>query len=142
MSPGRSRPRWSKRKRRALILVLFVSVLAIGGLIARWYWPRGPRDQPKDLRLLQAALAEFNAGRYEQANAILDRRAASAMPSSLDWMLRARVAEAQGRPDVALDQLKHIPDSDAIAAQAWLKAGQIELARHRRGRLRRRSDMR
>ena len=41
-----------------------------------------------------------------------------------------RVAEAQGRPDDALQHLGQIPDSDDIAPQAWLKAGQIELARH------------
>jgi tetratricopeptide (TPR) repeat protein len=45
-------------------------------------------------------------------------------------MLRARIAESQGRLEQALGNLKHIPDSDAIGSQAWLKAGQIELARH------------
>ncbi len=46
----------------------------------------------------------------------------------LDWMLRARIAESQGRLVEALAHLKHIPDSDLISSQAWLKAGQIELS--------------
>src|SRR5262249_28645260 len=50
-------------------------------------------------------------------------------PTSLDWMLRARIAESQGRPAQALDYLKRIPDADSNSAAAWLKAGQIELAR-------------
>src|SRR5262249_30334517 len=42
-----------------------------------------------------------------------------------------QVAESQGRLADALDDLRKIPDSDEIGAQAWLKAGQIELKRHR-----------
>lgn len=53
------------------------------------------------------------------------------MPTPLDWMLRARIADSQGRAEEALDFLTHISDSDPISSQAWLKAGQIELARHR-----------
>ena len=54
-------------------------------------------------------------------------------PTSLDWMLRARIAEAQGRLEEALHHLKHIAETDANSPQAWLKAGQIELAlRHAR----------
>ena len=45
-------------------------------------------------------------------------------------MLRTRIAEAQGRPADGLEDLKNIPDSDPISPQAWLKAGQLELARH------------
>ncbi len=46
-------------------------------------------------------------------------------------MLRARIAESQGRLAEAIDNLKHISDTDPLSAQAWLKTGQIELARHR-----------
>jgi predicted Zn-dependent protease len=81
--------------------------------------------------LLYAAWNEFSAKRYEKASQLLDRRAREVTPTSLDWMLRARIAESQGHLAAALDQLKHISDGDPIGAQAWLKAGQIELVRHR-----------
>jgi tetratricopeptide (TPR) repeat protein len=119
------------RIRRVLLLALPVIALAIGGAAAVGPWRRSSDRDPSRLGMLGAALAEFNAGRYEHALALLDRRAGEVTPTSLDWMLRARVAEAQGQPEDALAHLKHIPDSDPIAAKAWLKAGQIELARDR-----------
>ena len=82
------------------------------------------------LGLLMAAWTEFNAKQYDRATGILNERAAKTTPTPLDWMLRARIAEAQQKFDLALEHLKKIPDSDATAGQAWLKAGQIELARH------------
>jgi tetratricopeptide (TPR) repeat protein len=81
--------------------------------------------------LLGSALTEFHAKHYDQATAILNRRAAEVAPTSLDWMLRARIAEAEGLLAEAIDDLKHIPDSDEISSQAWLKTGQIEVARNR-----------
>jgi tetratricopeptide (TPR) repeat protein len=101
------------------------------GLLVWWFRPTQPDRDPKRLGLLKAALEEFNARRYDRASAILDRRAAETVATPLDWMLRARIAEAQGRLEQALDSLKHIPDGDPIAPRAWLMAGQIERARHR-----------
>jgi tetratricopeptide (TPR) repeat protein len=111
-------------------LLAIALALAAGGAIGRELWLRHARRNLGRLDLLHGALADFYAGRYQQASALLDRRASLVGPTSLDWMLRARIAEAQGRADEALTQLKHIPDTDPIATQAWLKAGQIELARH------------
>ena len=81
------------------------------------------------LSLLYDAWNEFNAKRYDRATKILDQRAALVRPVPLDWMLRAQIAEAQGGLTQALEDLRRIPDSDSIAARAWLKAGQIEKAR-------------
>lgn len=131
MGSGRAGPKPRRRIRRVLILVLPVIALSIAGAAALQRWPRSPGRDPNRLGLLAAALVEFDAGRFDQARGILDRRTAEVAPIALDWMLRARVAEAQGRSEEALAHLKHIPDSDPIAAQAWLKAGQIERARHR-----------
>jgi tetratricopeptide (TPR) repeat protein len=128
-----SRPgdrRFGKGKRWAVLLVVLLVVLAVGAVSAPRLWVRSPPKEHRRLDLLHAALNEFNAKSYDQATALLDRRAAQVEPTSLDWMLRARIAEAQGRPIKALENLRHIPDSAPISSQAWLKAGQIELVRH------------
>jgi tetratricopeptide (TPR) repeat protein len=131
MGTGSRSTKSRRRNRRARVLVMLAVALVTGGAIAGRHWLQGPRQNPKRLDLLQAALGEFQAKRYAQAIAILDRRAAETTPIPLDWMLRARVAEAQSRLEEALNHLGHIPDSDPISSQAWLKAGQLELARHR-----------
>ncbi len=122
-----------------LAALLGVVLLAVGAGVARWRWPRAPQKDPTRLALLGSALSEFHAKHYDRATAILNRRAAEVAPTSLDWMLRARIAEAQGLLAEAIDDLKHIPDSDEISSQAWLKAGQVEVAQNVRGRPRRRT---
>ncbi len=93
----------------------------------------GAKETSDRLDLLYEAANEVNAQRYDQAVALLDRRAKTFKQTGLDWMLRARIAEAQGRLGEAVEYLKHIDDSDPVSAQAWLKTGQIEIARHRAG---------
>ena len=80
MGSGRGGPRSRRQKRRAMVLVLLAIALVTGGAIAGRHWLQGPRMNPKRLDLLQAALVEFQAKRYEQATAILDRRAAETTP--------------------------------------------------------------
>jgi tetratricopeptide (TPR) repeat protein len=118
-------------RRWAWGLVVPILVAGIVGASAWWMWPRRPDRDPMRLGLLRSALEEFNAGRHERAAAILARRQSEGVATSLDWMLRARVAEAQGQLAGALGYLGHIPDADRIGPQARLKAGQIERARHR-----------
>ncbi len=133
MASGRGNRRSRKRKRWAVLLVVLIVALAVGAVAAPRLWVRNSQKGAQGLDLLYAALNEFNAKSYDRASEILDRRAVDVVPTPLDWMLRARIAEAQGRQAEALDLLTHIPDSDPIGSQAWLKAGQIELARHRAG---------
>ena len=129
--PARNPKRW------VLALALLTIALGAGTLASRREWrPRSPRD-PLRLELLQAALKEFNAKSYDAASATLDRRAAQVAPTSLDWMLRARIAQAQGRTAEALDDLKHIPDTAPISARSWLLTGQLELRGGMRERPRR-----
>jgi hypothetical protein len=120
-----------KRKRWPILAVGLLGALAMMGIVgtARLWRPNGRRP-PQRLDLLYAAWNEFNAQRYDQASTILDRRAAATRPTALDWMLRARIAESQGHLPEALAHLKLVEDSDPIASQAWLKAGQIERSRH------------
>lgn len=120
----------SARGRRAWVLVALTLLAGAVGATAWWLWPRRPDRDPMRLGLLRQALEEFNAGRLEKADTILARREADGVATSLDWMLRARVAEGQGRLREAIGYLEQIPDADKIAAQARLKAGQIERARH------------
>jgi tetratricopeptide (TPR) repeat protein len=128
MVSGRSNRRSRKRKRWATLLVALMIAIVIGAVAASRL--RSSPKAPQRLDLLYAAWNEFNAKSYDRATAILDRRAAEHEPTPLDWMLRARIAESQGRLVEAAGHLKRIPDSDPISAQAWLKAGQVELARH------------
>jgi tetratricopeptide (TPR) repeat protein len=130
MEPGCGTARFGRRKRWALAVFLVLIALALGVVAARKLWHPDSRQDPMRLGLLSEAWAEFTAKRYDRATAILNRRASEVAPTSLDWMLRARIAESEGRLADALDHLKQIPDSDPIGAQAWLMAGQIELARY------------
>ena len=116
MRSGHNRGRSAKSKRWALALVLLLVTLVASALAVPRLWVRSSKKAPQHLDLLYTALNEFNATNFDQASAILDRRAAEVAPTSLDWMLRARIAEAQSRPEQALDYLKHIPDSDSISA--------------------------
>jgi predicted Zn-dependent protease len=113
----------------ALASVLLLITLVVGKVVASWLRPPGSDRDPNRLGLLGMAFDEFAAKQYDRARAILDERAAQVNPTPLDWMLRARIAEAQGRPAEALENLKHIPDSDPISPNARLKTGQLELAR-------------
>ena len=133
MAPGRGTAWIVKRKGWALLLVALLVALTAGAVAIPRFLARTPRTRSEGLDDLYLAWNEFNARRYDRAAAILDRRAGTARPTGLDWMLRARIAEAQGRLSDALDDLKKISDSDPISAQAWLKAGQIEIARHHAG---------
>jgi tetratricopeptide (TPR) repeat protein len=116
-------------RRWTLVIVLSLVVMAAGTAAARWAWRRFPAQDPSRLEQLYQAWSEFDSGRYDAATALLDRRQSEVAPTPLDWMLRARIAEAQGRPAEALDWLDKIPDDDAIGARAQLKAGQVERAR-------------
>jgi tetratricopeptide (TPR) repeat protein len=113
----------------ALAIVVILITVVVGKVVAARLWPPGSEHDPNRFGLLRTAFDEFAAKRYDRARAILDQRAAEVTPTALDWMLRARIAESQGRPAEALDHLKHIPESDPISANAWLKTGQLELAR-------------
>jgi tetratricopeptide (TPR) repeat protein len=123
-------PKPTSRKRWGVALGLFVIAILIGAVEARRRWSRPPTTDAAQLGLLMAALTEFNAKQYDRATGILNQRATKVAPTPLDWMLRARIANAQKNFDLALEHLKKIPDSDQTSAQAWLLAGQIELARH------------
>jgi tetratricopeptide (TPR) repeat protein len=131
MAPGRGTRSVEERKARPKVRTVIVVGAVLCGLGAAgiWLYTR-PRDRSRT-DLLEAAWNEFAARRFDQARAILDRRAREAGATPLDWMLRARIADAQGRWDEAIEDLKHIDDRESVAAQAWLKTGQIEVARHR-----------
>ena len=98
MKPGGRSARW-KGKLRWAGIGLFLAILTCAGVAAFRARREGLRRDPRRLELLYAAWSEYNARRYDRASAMLDRRAAEASPTALDWMLRAdrRIARAAGR---------------------------------------------
>jgi predicted Zn-dependent protease len=74
---------------------------------------------------------DLKAKRFDRVEQALVRLGHLREPTPLDWMLRAQLAAALGRPDAAIADQARVPDDHFMAAQARLMAGQIELRRHR-----------
>ncbi len=109
-----------------MILGLLLPVVA--GALA---WRSRPGPDP--IALLERAQSETRAGRYAGAEAALDRLARLRPPTPTDHMVRAEVASAMGRDQVALDELTLVPSGDPAGPMARLRSGLIEV---KRGRLR------
>ncbi len=108
---------------------IWLGLLVMAGGLAAWVARAWPASNPD--RLWQQAEADFQAGRHDRAKAALTRLARLRAPTSLDWMLRAKLAMVQGRTDDALAALAKILDGAPMAPQARLLAGQLELRRYR-----------
>ncbi|MDR3636274.1 MAG: tetratricopeptide repeat protein [Isosphaeraceae bacterium] len=118
--------RWNEEGGRPFWLVF--AVLVGGGLVlSAQSWRQ---EDPQ--KLWDQGEADLTAGRFAAAEAVIQRLAKLRAPTPHDQMLRAQVSLARERPAEALQALSLIPDSSAVAPQARLLAGQIEL---RRGRL-------
>ena len=129
-APGSDRSaRRARLRRRASLLGLAALTLAIlAGLALAWLRPWADPQE-----IWAEGEAELKAGRIDRAEAASNRLARLRSPTPLDWMLRAQVDMARERIDLALAALDRVPDDHAMAAQARLMAGQIELRRHRAG---------
>ena len=108
-----------------------VVIVASIAIVAGFYFVSRPKADPE--KLWVDAQAELKAGRGESAEAIVKQIVKLRTPTPLDDMLRAQIAIYKKRSDEALDLLARIPDDHAVAPQARLLAGQIELRRHRAG---------
>lgn len=117
---GRATParRWpAKRLISALVLVV------AGGLAAPWLIARARQDP---VRVWADAERAFLAGRWDRARESLKLLEKLRAKTSLDSMLEAQLATAEGHLDAALAAIDHISDEQPIAAQAHLLAGRIE----------------
>ena len=74
---------------------------------------------------------DFMAGRYDRVDLALARLRRLREPTPLDWFLHAQLAMARDNNDEALEDLKRVPDTHYMAAQARMLAGQTELRRDR-----------
>jgi predicted Zn-dependent protease len=109
------------------ILWLTLLVLLLGGAALSL----SPARERNPDRLWARAEEDFRAGRYKETEAALARLAGLRAPTSLDHMLQAQLFLARKREDDALAALAQIPDTEPIAPQARLLAGQVELRRSR-----------
>jgi tetratricopeptide (TPR) repeat protein len=103
------------------------AVLAVAGAVAGTITVRTWRATPPD-RLVRQAAAEFNAGRWDRAESMLAQLRSQTVDT---WVLRAQLAIARSRTDLALEALSHVPDAHPMAPWAWLRHGQLELRQHR-----------
>ena len=93
-----------------------------------------PLDQSRAPDAIWArARQDVKAGRLDQVGVALERLGRLRQPTPFDWLLRAQLETKRKHPDAALAELRRIPDDHAIAAEARLLAGRIEM---NRGRLR------
>jgi tetratricopeptide (TPR) repeat protein len=119
----------AQRRARPLGLVA-VGLLLVAGVGFAAFRLR-PRPSPDEV--WNRAEEDFRSGRWDKADAGLKQLAKLRAPTELDRLLRAQLAMAHEQADTALADLNSIPDSHAMAGQARMLAGQLEL---RRGRLR------
>jgi len=77
------------------------------------------------------ARGEFEARRFDRAEALMDRVGRLRAPTPMDRTLRAQLEMAAGRVDPAIADLAAVPDDHKMAPQARLQAGQLELRRNR-----------
>jgi Flp pilus assembly protein TadD len=99
-----------------------IALVTVAGLVA---FAVRPKADPQ--ALWDEAKADFDQGRYAQADAKLDRVFRLRTPNGWDWMLRAQVSMALGRIDEAIAELDRVPDDHPMASQAWLEKGQLAL---------------
>jgi tetratricopeptide (TPR) repeat protein len=108
--------------------IALAAAMGAGGAAAiAALWPEDPD------RLYARALAAVEAGRWDHAQAALERSARLRRPTAADCMLRARLELALGRDEAALAAMSRVPDDDPRGAGARLRRGQLEL---RKGLLR------
>lgn len=114
------------RRRIGIWMVFAAVILAAGVAVAV---RNGSRPDPRALRAeIHRAAA---AARWDRAGVLLDRLAEVQAPDTEATLLRAEVANGQGRPDDALALLDALPDHAPGAARARLYAAQLERNRHR-----------
>jgi tetratricopeptide (TPR) repeat protein len=102
-----------------------VAVIAVG------VWAFAPARQTDPDAIWKQAEADIHNHQIDRAEVGLKRLGTLRAPTPLDWMLRAQVAMARDRVEAALSDLAKVPDDHAMAAQARLSAGQLELRRGR-----------
>jgi len=112
--------RWPQQAAYAAVALLIAAALVTSG------WPSGDPDA-----LWNEAKEAFEARRFAESEALMGRVGKLRSPTPLDWTLRAQLAMAADRTEEALDDLACVPDDHAMAPQARLQAGQLELRRHR-----------
>lgn len=98
------------------------------GLTAYGFWNLASAHSTPTTDLVRQAVA---AGRWERAEALLNRLAGERVPPAQIEVLRAELDVARGLPDQAVARLRAIAATETLAAHARTMAGQIEKKRAR-----------
>ncbi|MGP0068902.1 MAG: tetratricopeptide repeat protein [Isosphaeraceae bacterium] len=114
---------WSIRAGVALAIAL-ASILGVIAAGRTWFSP----DQEE---LWKRAVADMQAGHWQDAWAGLDRLARLRPATPREWALRAEIAEAEGDTTWALEALRHVPEDDRLAPEALYMTGLIERRNNR-----------
>jgi tetratricopeptide (TPR) repeat protein len=118
-----ARPRWPIWL-AGVVAIVIAAVIAAGAA-----WRALVRPDPD--QLWRQAEDSLSANRIAEARAALRQLKSLRAPTTEDWMLRAQVANADGRDESALEAIRKIPDDHPLAAQAHYMAGRIERKHHR-----------
>jgi tetratricopeptide (TPR) repeat protein len=118
------------RKTILLASAIVAVAAALAGLTFLWC---GQAFSDPD-RIWTEAETAVRARRFDEAVAGLKKLERLRPATTLDRLLRAQVATALDREDEALDALRQVDQHDALASQAALLAGRIELRRNRLSR--------
>jgi tetratricopeptide (TPR) repeat protein len=116
-------------KRRRVGIGSFAALIVGGLLWLFWAFASDRAQRPETVR--SRMHADLRAGRHAQAAGALGWLERHDRLLAQDWMVRARLAQLDGRPDEAIDSLKRVDDRDPLGSRARLMAGLIELERHR-----------
>src|SRR5258708_6633383 len=108
------------------LAIVVACLIALGGACAILTRPTRDPDQ-----LWHSVQEDLKAGRFDRAEASMDRLLGLRPPGEDQWLVLGQLAMAQGRDPEAIDDLARVSDGHPQAAKARTWEGTIELRKKR-----------